>query len=365
MSENTYQPNIAIHPGETLHELLEAVSMSQAELSERTGLAVKTINEIVQGKNPITPETANKLSSVFGMSAQFWNNLQRNYDETLARIERDENIKNELPYLPKFSCYKELVHLKLAPKTLNRLDKVKNLLNFFGVSSLSLVPQIHSVAFRKAKHTDLSSESLAAWLRCGELSAKADLADIKTFDKEALKQSMQQLRNLTVEPVNVFQEKMIQICADAGVIVKFIPYFTKTYVNGATRWVNDNPLIQLSLRGGRADGFWFTFFHELGHIIKHGKKDQFIEFGDIEDSKELDTKELEADEFAQEVLIPKPEYVSFVTAGDYDPQSIKMFAKKLNIDTGIIAGRLARDPNIPKITYQDIEPLRTKLKFVL
>jgi HTH-type transcriptional regulator/antitoxin HigA len=361
MSEKIYQPNIAIHPGDTLFELLETVNMTQAELAERTGLTLKTVNEIVQGKNSITPETANKFSAVFGMSAIFWNNLQRDYEETLARLERDKIIKNEIPYLAKFVCYKELVDLGFVEKTVDKSEKVKNLLNFFGVSSLFLVSKIHSVAFRKVKHKDLDSESLAAWLRCGELDAQKKFEDIKTFDKESIKQSLHKLRALTVEPVDVFQKKMVEICSNSGIMVNFTPYFKNTYVSWATRWANsNNPLIQLSLRGSFADSFWFTFFHELGHIIKHGKKDQFLE---LDNCNDLDVKEQEADEFAQELLIPRSEYMAFVQAGEYNPLSISKFANKLNIDLGIVAGRLARDPAIQEITWKNVGHLRSRLKF--
>ena len=144
-------------------------------------------------------------------------------------------------------------------------------------------------------------------------------------------------------------------------MVTFVPYFQRTYVNGATRWVSSsNPLVQLSLRGSYADSFWFTFFHELGHIIKHGKKDQFVEF---EGHRDVSAKEQEADEFARELLIPKSAYVPFVLAGRYSQSSIGAFAKGLNVDAGIVAGRLARDPQVPEVSYRHVGRLRSRLKF--
>src|SRR6185436_11964306 len=131
MATNDFNPNIAIHPGNTLKELLDKVNMTQTDLAGRTDLTPKTINEIIQGKNPITPETALKLSAVFGMSPVFWNNLERNYQETLARIERDKKLENELPFLQKFDCYKELAKWKYVPQSKDPKEKVLNLLNFF------------------------------------------------------------------------------------------------------------------------------------------------------------------------------------------------------------------------------------------
>ncbi len=81
-----FLPDYAVPPGETLFENLDAIGMSQVELAERTGRPKKTINEIIKGKAAITPETALQFERVLGIPAGFWNNLERNYQETLARI---------------------------------------------------------------------------------------------------------------------------------------------------------------------------------------------------------------------------------------------------------------------------------------
>jgi len=83
---NKFVPDYAVPPGETLLDTIEALGMSQAELAERTGRPKKTINEIIKGKAPITPETALQLERVLGVPARFWNNLENNYRETVARI---------------------------------------------------------------------------------------------------------------------------------------------------------------------------------------------------------------------------------------------------------------------------------------
>src|ERR1700690_2064677 len=114
MMDNKYKPDIALHPGKTLEEILEAENMSQVELANRTGLTTKTINEIIQGKSPITTETALKLSTIFGMSPTFWNNLQKNYEETVTRLKSEEDLKQEIPLLKKYTCYRELEMLELV-----------------------------------------------------------------------------------------------------------------------------------------------------------------------------------------------------------------------------------------------------------
>jgi HTH-type transcriptional regulator / antitoxin HigA len=365
MATNDFNPNIAIHPGNTLKELLENINMTQADLAARADLTPKTINEIIQGKNPITPETALKFSAVFGMSPAFWNNLERNYQETLARIERDKKLENELPFLEKFDCYNDLAKWNYISKAKEPKEKVFNLLNFFGVSSLEFVRNTHSVAFRKSKHDNLSHECLAAWLRCGELDGNK--IQTKPFDKDKLTNSIDSLRQLTTEKdVSRMQKDLQKICAESGVAVAFVPYFANTFVDGATRWLSaDKALIQVSLRGAHIDRFWFTFFHEIGHLLKHGKKEQFVEF---EGNKvDLEDKEKEADEFARKTLISDAQFNGFLSGGNVSEDNrIISFAREVNVSPAIVAGRVAHELHKMgvKDAWKKFSHLRSRIKFV-
>lgn len=361
---NDYSPNVAVHPGKTLRDLLDSLKMSQVDLAERTGLTTKTINEIIQEKNPITPETSLKLSAVFGMSPAFWNNLERNYQETIARIERDKKLEKELPHIEKFSCYKELSKWNYVPQAKDAKEKVLNLLNFFGVSSLDFVEKTHEVAFRQSKQDNLLYECLAAWLRCGELDGIK--IPTKPFDKDRLIANMESLRSLTNKDASEIIENLQTTCADFGVAVAFVPYFSNTFVDGATRWLaGDKALIQVSLRGSHSDTFWFTFFHEIGHLLKHGKKEQFVEFQD-KNNRELEHKEKEADDFATQTLIPDEALRSFISEKSMSDDAIKSFARRINISPSIVAGRLAHELSErgDKNAWRRFSHLRTRLKFV-
>jgi addiction module HigA family antidote len=81
ISTNQYMPDYCVMPGEILEEHLETLGMSQSDLSRRTGLTPKAINDIVHGKAPISLETAIKLEKVVGHSARFWRKLETNYQE--------------------------------------------------------------------------------------------------------------------------------------------------------------------------------------------------------------------------------------------------------------------------------------------
>ena len=93
MRKTCCQSNYAIPPGETLRETLEAIGMTQTELAKRSGHPKKTINEITAGKTAITADTALQLERVLGVPASFWNNLEKNYQETKAWLKEEERIE--------------------------------------------------------------------------------------------------------------------------------------------------------------------------------------------------------------------------------------------------------------------------------
>lgn len=69
------------HPGEMLlHEFLQPLGLTQRELAEKLGVSYPRVNELINGKRGVTPDTALRLERLFGMEAQFWLNLQLAWD---------------------------------------------------------------------------------------------------------------------------------------------------------------------------------------------------------------------------------------------------------------------------------------------
>lgn len=99
IKRNEFIPDYAVSPGEILEEELESRNLSRAALAERTGLADETINEIIEGKTPMTADIALKLESVFNLPAHFWSNLERHYQETKTRLGEKVQLQLELESL--------------------------------------------------------------------------------------------------------------------------------------------------------------------------------------------------------------------------------------------------------------------------
>nr|VFJ63756.1 MAG: addiction module antidote protein, HigA family [Candidatus Kentron sp. DK] len=341
---NKYQPDFAIHPGEHLEEILETGAMTQAELAVRLGIHKKTINEIVKGKAPVSSEMALRLSKVFHYPAHLWNNMQRNYDETAARRAEQQRLARHLDWLKKIPV-KEMIKrgwLDAHQEPNARLDAV---LRFFGIASpdqWQTVWETHQVAYRQSRRLAPSNMAVSIWLRQGEIQAR-DI-DCAPFDRKAFFSVLNEARALTRDPLEVFQGRLTGACARAGVALVFVPELPKTGISGCTRWLGGKAIIQLSLRYKSNDQLWFTFFHEAGHILKHGRKAVFLE-GDGSD----DEKEVEANTFARDKLIPPAAYRRFLA--EWDGRSlapIEAFAEKIGVAPGIVVGRLQFDRLLPR-----------------
>ena len=86
-----------IHPGQILfEEFLQPMGISQYRISKDISVPARRINEIVHGKRSITADTALRLGKFFGMTAQFWLNLQSRYDLEVAEDELKNRLKKEV-----------------------------------------------------------------------------------------------------------------------------------------------------------------------------------------------------------------------------------------------------------------------------
>jgi len=129
-----FTPNIAIAPGETIRENMVFLGMNQKELAARLDMTQKHLSNIINGNAPITYDTALKLESVIGPSAQFWMNLETNYQLSKARLEEQEKLDLDLEILKEIP-YNEMSKLEWVKVTRNRTEKVLNCRDFLGVPS--------------------------------------------------------------------------------------------------------------------------------------------------------------------------------------------------------------------------------------
>ncbi len=344
-----YEPDYAVIPGETLQEMLDHFGMPQAELAQRTGKTLKHINGIIKGKASIVPKTALELERVLGIPANFWNNLEKNYQESLARIEENKRLKQQVSWLENFPV-KDLTKLGILSKGKDKLKKFSELLSFYGVSNPDSWGEVwfgDNAAFRKSPVFKQSPESVSAWLRLGELKAQKIVC--QPFHENKFRDALKEIRNdFILKTIESTWPKIVELCAKAGVAVVCVLKLGKTHSSGAAHWLNPKKaVIQLSLRGKTDDLFWFNFFHEAGHICKHGKKEGYIDVNG--------EKEKEADKFAADYLICETKYRGFLATGIKTRLFIQDFAIKMKLSPGVVVGRLQHDGHIRRMVHNDLK----------
>jgi len=137
---------------------------------------------------------------------------------------------------------------------------------------------------------------------------------------------------------NDFFSQIQDLCKYAGIKVVHTPCLPKAPIHGSTRWFGDVPLIQLSGRYKRNDIFWFTFFHEIGHILLHGKK--YISIENIECHGENEIFEIEANDFSANLLLNKDQELEILSNRVLKEDDVVKYAEKFKTHPAIIIGRL-------------------------
>ncbi len=290
-----------IHPWKTLEELLDSKEMTQKELSQRIGVTPKHITSIINWKNWISPELALKLEKVFWVSAWFWNNLQKSYEEDKIKLEEENILEEEKEQVSKYTAYKNLVKLWFVKNTRNKVERLQELLVFFWVSFLWALKKLSwmetQFAFRKYEKFDFSEENFRAWIRAWEIFAEK--IEVEEFSKKKLKEIIPEIKKMTFEE-KVDIKKLQDLFSSCWVKFIFVEGFEKVPVVWITRKYRWVPIIQISDRWKKHDIFFFTLLHEIGHIILHlsTKDDIFI---DLEKGW-ISQIEQEADAFAEKYL---------------------------------------------------------------
>jgi hypothetical protein len=282
-----------------------------------------------------------------------WNNLESNYREYRVRFTDRERLGNDLEWL-KTIPVKELVRRGIIVEAGDKMETLHRVLQFFRVASVGQWREIWTTpppcAFRKSAKFRAEPGAVATWLRLGELEAQTIAT--KPFDKAKFRRALEQVRKLTTQPPEVFQPKIVEWCAEAGVAVVFVPEIRGCPTSGAARWLTpEKALIQLSLRYKSDDQFWFSFFHEAGHVLNGSKKEVFIDDGhDDADQESL------ANRFAVNFLIPSNRRAEM--SGLRSKAAVRAFATSIGIAPGIVVGQLQNSGVIP---HSHMNDLKTRL----
>lgn len=329
----------AIPPGYTIKEQLEDRRMTQKELAVRMGMSEKHVSRLLNGDVQLTPETANRLEMVLGVPAGFWNKLEANYREKLIRVKDENNMSRDIEIASKIP-YSEMAKMGWIASTRKPEEKVINLRKFFSLANLQLLnePLIPGILFRRLNDSEGTGYSQLVWAQKAKLEAAN--VSVQTINIKGLEDNLFTIRKMSTKPFNVFYPELQKLLKEHGVALVLLPHLSGSFLHGASFYDGKKIVMGLTFRGKDANKFWFSLFHELGHIIKG-----HIGIYSLT-PEEIDTEEKEADDFARDTLIDPKAYMYFVQEDDFSYRAIENFSEKEGIQPGIVVGRLQTDNHI-------------------
>lgn len=341
------------YPGDVLQEKLNMSGMSRKELAIRTGVTEKHICTVVNGDKGISTAFARKLGYVFE-DTNYWVNIQTKYDADQLRIKEENNIsQEELELLkPLHDIMNYLIECKYMHNNCGDVSKVMQLREFLQISDLTQIPKItYNAAYRTQLSTNVKVDPyvLFAWQRLCEKKTE-NISVKQSIDKELLRSNISRIRNIMFSNISDGIKEIQSILAECGIAFQVVKNFRGAPVQGFIKESSgDRLLLCLTIRGKRADRFWFTLFHEIAHILNGDYRIRFVDFDSIQGK----TEQI-ADQFAGDTLIPPDRYHEFILSNeDISWDRIETFAKTVVVKPYIVLGRLQNDGYLDWTDYAD------------
>jgi HTH-type transcriptional regulator/antitoxin HigA len=351
------KPARVVSPGRVISNELEARGWTQRDLAVILGRPYQAVNEIINGKKQITPDTARELAKAFNTSMDFWINLEANYRLFLAREEEKEKEIELRSRLYTIAPVSELIKRGWISNPKNTEDLSNQVCLFLGIRSLLETPAVTVNLRHSATHSPEEYAKIA-WVK--RVEQLACLQPAVEFDMGRLEKNIPNLTALTRAPEDVV--RLPELLRDLGVHFVIVPHLPYTYIDGAALLVNGNPVIATTLRYDRIDYFWFTVLHELAHILlgHPAQLDSLFDQNKGEDST-ISREEKSANDLALRWLVDPEELSAFIgqVAPYFSKASIQAFAAQHNRHPGIILGQLQHRGEVP---YGHLRSLLVKVK---
>ena len=346
-----YKDKIAFHPGYYIKEIVENSGLTQEDFAKRLDTTPKNLSLLIRGEQNLSIDIAMKLSRMMSTSISYWLHLQSTYEALIGEFKSDEELMKEREV---FSCidYKYFrIHYGLPDLPRKKDEQIKRLREFLNVSTLTVfADRDMTVSFRSAGKELTAANIIKANIMVQIAINQTLKIKAPKFNKRKLEDSAKYALTLTKNH-DTFYPLIREAFLKAGVVFCILPNFSGSKINGATKKVGDHIMLMVNDRRLNADTFWFTLFHEIGHIMNG---DYGISF-----EKESGQQEETANQYAADSLIPPEEYHKFLLEKKFDEVSIKTFADQIDRDPGIIVGRLQNDGIVGFDDWR-MKPLRHK-----
>ena len=329
------RPSLLVGPGWRLARELDERGWSQRDLAEVIGRPVQAINEIVKGSKQITPDTAIQLGQAIGPSAEFWLTLETTYRLRLAEANvgptEDVARRRRLFELVPIA---ELERRGWIRASSSDRERELAVCRFFEIDSLEAQPVLPIARPRQTSGRVADGRSWDAWIKRAQWLARGQEA--APFDSTAFRAAVPALMDLATSADSA--NGVAAALKDVGVRIVVVPHLPKTYVDGAAFWIQEGPVVALSLRYDRLDYLWFTLAHELAHVDRDDRE------GVVDDDHADRDKGVEddANRRAQDWLIDPARFAKFRKSlvGQPTRGDVEAFAAEVRRHPSIVVGRL-------------------------
>jgi HTH-type transcriptional regulator/antitoxin HigA len=325
-------------PGSYIKEELEERGWQQRDLGFVLGMGEQQLSRILSGKQSITPDLARQLGDAFGVPAEFFANLQKQYDLSRAK-EPDPSIRKRAELQTRYPI-REMIRrgwIQDAEPSLLELQMAR----FFEVPNLEEAPQYTMAA--KRTNYDEDPPALVVWLFRVRQLARRLVAP--AFDSDKLRALAVKLRPLMVDPEAI--KEVPGLLLECGVRLVVVEWMPGSKIDGVCTWLdNERPVIGLSTLHDRLDNFWFVLRHEIEHILNGDAKERaiFDSLGGEEEPLATTSHEEErlANEAASEFCIPRDRIESFYHRKYpyISERDVVSFAAVMEIHPAIVVGQL-------------------------
>lgn len=293
-----------------------------------------------------------QLAAAFGTSADFWLNLETNYQVHQAREKLDQSGIARKSRLYSLTPVAELIKRGWIQASDSLEDLERKVCDFLGIADVEDQPCL-AVNFRQSQTYDPKVAAEVAWVKRVEHLVHAQT--VATYDRGQLRAELPTLLTYSAKPEGA--RRVPTFLHNLGVHFVIVPHLPHTYLDGAAFIFEERPVVALTLRYDRIDSFWFTLLHELAHIIA-GHEGLYL---DNLDEQNGNKAESEASRMAQDWLIDPEAFARFVAANQpyFSSSVVRAFAERQGRHPGIIVGRLQYEKLVP---YQNLRSWLVKQK---
>ena len=344
--------DLVIHPGETISDVLEDRGITQAELAASTGVSPAYVSNVIAGKKGISANFAFALEYALDVPKSFWLNLQANYDAELLELNENQTITEEERVARK-SIKDIIIFLRnkgLIPQKEKEDESILSLRKVLKISNIAnLKDLIPAGAFRMASSVSIDPYVLGAWIRLCQINGEKRSIET-SFDVTRTDELIASLKAVMLDKNADVQVNLMNIFSKYGIDFSVVKNFRGAPVQGYVAPKQDGSIqMVVTIRNSYADIFWFSVFHELGHIVNGDvtKQTKFVDYGMDEKKEEA------ANLFAKEKLINKTDYQVFIDKFDYSIEAIERFAISQNVMPYIVIGRLQKEEKLQYTQYSN------------